>query len=150
LLDDMTAAFSICRQTGDLRIGNEVSLSPYAAREAAEPSIAPWLFETRDMGNGYAWLKLRGVTFGGQPASLALCFNNDRLAEASWSVQLPSAPEEDGWPSREAIDAEIAFVGRTLATEMGLAAKRQPWGSVWSVFDPKGYSASNGVRYDQR
>jgi hypothetical protein len=140
------AAFSISPQTGDLHLGDDIALKPHDARQSVEPAIAHWLRKSRDMGNGYVWLNL-GDLFSGQPAALALCFKGDRLTEASWSVQLPGAPVEDGWPTREAIDAEVAFVRSALAKEMGLASERQSWGSVWSAFDPKGFMASHGLRY---
>jgi hypothetical protein len=54
---------------------------------------------------------------------------------------------EDGWPTRAAIDAEIAFVRDVMAKEMGLKTRQQSWGSVWSTFDPKGDLASNCLRY---
>ncbi len=66
---------------------------------------------------------------------------------ASWSVQLPNAPMDGGWPTREAIDAEVSFVRDVLANEMSLRTGVTPWGAVWSCFDPKGFLASNGLRY---
>ncbi len=63
---------------------------------------------------------------------------------------LPNAPAEGGWPTREAIDEEGAFVRRTLAKEglsLGDSATAFAWGEVWSGFGPKGFLAGNGVRY---
>lgn len=91
------------------------------ARDVVEAKIGEWIAGARDMGAGYVWLKLCGLDFGEQPATLALCFYQGCLDQASWSVQLPNAPIEDGWPTREAIDAEVAFVKKVLARDMNLA-----------------------------
>ncbi|HEX4848911.1 MAG TPA: hypothetical protein VFV30_12270 [Novosphingobium sp.] len=143
----MTAAFSIDRETGHIRIGDTVVLCAGEHRATVEPQIIPWLEGSRDHGNGFAWLDLRGLTFGSQPAHLSLCFHGGLLDQASWSVRLADAEMQSGWPTRAAIDAEIAFVHRTLASEMGMAAGELAWGEVWSQFDPKGFLASNGLRY---
>ena len=115
-----------------------------------EPLIADLLDAPRFHESGYAWLYLRGVTFGGQPASMGLCFHDGRLEQVSWSVQLPNASMQGDWPSREAIEEEISFVRGVLAGEgmdIQNGAIEFPWGEVWSGFDAKGFLASNGLRY---
>lgn len=146
-LGPMPAAFSIDRKTGHIRIGDTVLLRAGDHRTTVEPQIIPWLDGSRDHGNGFAWLDLRGLTFGGQPAHLSLCFHGGLLEQASWSVRLPDAELQSGWPTCEVIETEIAFVHRTLASEMGIQAGAFVWGEIWSRFDPKGFLADNGVRY---
>ncbi len=136
-------------QTGSIGLG-EVRLNPLDTKADAEPLIAHLLDAPRFHENGYEWLYLRGLTFGGHPASMGLCFHNGKLEQASWSVQLPDAPMEGGWPTRKAIDEEIAFVrgvlsGNGMDTRQG--AIEFAWGELWSSFDPKGFLASNGLRY---
>lgn len=140
----MEAQFTIDTQTGNLGVG-DVWLRPLQSKLEVEPQVAQLVKSSRDHGNGFEWLYLTGLTFGGQPASVGLCFHLGRLEEASWSVQLPDAPMDGGWPTREAIDREVAFVRDALA-RAGLNAKFD-WGEVWSSFDSKGFIASNGLRY---
>ncbi|WP_294297758.1 hypothetical protein [uncultured Sphingomonas sp.] len=141
---DMYAQFTIDPQTGSLGVGN-VRLRPLQLRSEVEPQVAQWIESSRDHGNGFRWLYLARLTFGGQPAFVGLCFRVERLEQASWTVQLPDAPVEGGWPTREAIDSEVAFVREALARD-GLNANFN-WGEVWSSFDAKGFIASNGLRY---
>ena len=69
-------------------------------------------------------------------------------------VSLPGAPLEDGWPTQAAIDAEVAFMRRILATALGRkltgGLARFDWGEAWARFDPKGFMASSGIRYSPR
>ena len=146
----MTTPFSIDPHTGSICVGEGIRLEPHQRKASIRPQVVDWLVASQDHGNGYEWLHLDGLSFGGQPAALALCFNHGRLDQVSWSVLLPGAAVQEGWPTREAIDAEIAFVRETLGAS-GLMAPAKPstfaWGEVWSDFDPKGDLASNGLRY---
>lgn len=143
----MTAAFSIDPATGAVRIGDAGLLAPNQSKDSVEPAVARFLTQSRDLGNGYEWLTLGGLTFGGQPATLSLCFHDHRFEQASWSVQPPDAPMEGGWPTREAIDAELSFVRKVLTQDMGLHVGKTAWGEVWSRFDARGFLAGNGLRY---
>lgn len=143
----VTTPFAIDAATGSIRIGDAILLEPRQRIAAIESKIAGWLIGSRDMGNGYAWLSLNGLSFGGEPAGLALCFHDGRFEQASWNVDIPGATLDDGWPTREAIDAEIAFVRRVLADGMGLRPGKTLWGELWCDFDAKGFLASNGLRY---
>ena len=143
-----SAPFSIDPSTGAIRIGEQVELEAGQRQARIEPQIAPWRKGSRDFGNGYAWLDLEQLSFASHPAWLSLCFRHGRLAEASWSVALPG--QSAGWPSREEIDAELALVRDALARMFGLPPAEEftlPWGEAWSLFDPKGYLAANGLRY---
>lgn len=142
----MAAALRIDRHTGDIRIG-DIVLHPNQTKSSIEPMVADFLEGSRDHGNGFEWLYLRGMTFGGQPAWLSICFHDGRLDQASWSVQLPDAPSEGGWPTREAIECELSFVRESLMREMNIQLGEMPWGKVWSSFDAKGFLAANGLRY---
>ena len=133
--------------TGEIRIGDLALLRPNQVKSSIEPLVADLLEGSRDHGNGFEWLYLRGLTFGGQPVWLSICFRDGRLEQASWSVHLPGAPTEGGWPTREAIDRELSFVRETLARDMNIRAGKMPWGEVWSSFDAKGFMAANGLRY---
>lgn len=143
----MAAELWINRNSGEIRIGELALLQPRQSKGSIEPLAADLLEGSRDHGNGFEWLYLRGLTFGGQPAWLSICFHDGRLKEASWGVQLPDAPTQGGWPTREAIDDELSFVRETLIREMNIHTGQMPWGEVWSIFDAKGFMAANGLRY---
>jgi hypothetical protein len=143
----MNPAITICSETGKVHIGDAVVLESYQKRTQIEPLVAEWLSGERDHGNGYAWLYLRKLTFGGQPATLSICFHDGQFEAADWSVQLPDAPMKTGWPTREAINNELAFVRATLLKEMSISPGQQTWGEVWSDFDQKAFMAGNGLRY---
>jgi hypothetical protein len=137
--------FSIDPHTGNMLIGHDVRLTPKQDKASVEPLVARFFARSWDHGNGYEWLFLQDLSFGGRPTGLALCFHDGLLGEASWNVDLPDA-NADSWPTREEIDEEIAFVRKTLK-DMGLATGHTRWGEVWSAFDPKGDLAANGIRY---
>ena len=143
----MSASFSIDRETGSIHIADTVFLKPGEHKVVVEPQVRDLVDGSQDHGNGFEWLNLDRLTFGGLPAHLSLCFHENLLEQASWSVRLPGAETDDGWPIREAIDAEVAFVLRTLTDEMGIHTGLFPWGEIWSRFDAKGFVAANGLRY---
>ncbi len=143
----MAAELWINKDTGEIRIGDHGILQPNQARGSIEPLIADLLVCSRDHGNGFEWLYLRGLTFGGQPVGLSICFHDGCFEQASWSVNLPDAATEGGWPTREAIDCELSFVRETLVREMNIRVGKMPWGEVWSSFDAKGFMAANGLCY---
>ncbi|MFC0202715.1 hypothetical protein [Novosphingobium soli] len=145
----MAAELWINENTGEMRIGDLALLQPYQMKGSIEPLVIGLLEGSRDYGNGFEWLYLGGLTFGGLPARLSICFHNRRLEQASWSVRLPDAPTEAGWPTREAIDSELSFVRETLVRDMNIHAGQKPWGEVWSSFDAKGFMAANGLRYTE-
>jgi len=128
-----------------LRIGPTLTLAQ------ARAGFAVLLQDSRDLGNGYQWLHLRGLQLQGVPAAVALCFHGQALSMLSIGVQLPGAPMEDGWPTQAAIDAEVAFMRRALAKALGrplnAGRARFEWGEAWAVFDPKGFMASSGLSY---
>lgn len=104
-----------------------------------------------DHGNGYSWSNFHGLSLGGMPCGLALGFHQGALMEVHLGVALPDVKLEGGWPTREAIDAEIAFVRKVfrdqLDREFGDKPEHFKWGVAWSGFDPKGFMATAGVRY---
>lgn len=150
-IGQMPAAFSIEPEGGAIRLGQCVRLTAFQRRRQVAPLVASWQIGERDFGNGYAWIDLGGLAFGGQPANVSLCFAFGRLEQASWGVRLPDAAPDGGWPTPEAIDEEIAFVRAELARQLGLASigadSTFGWGVVWSLFDPKAGLASHGLRY---
>ena len=148
----MTHELSIDPASGALRVAG-LAAPVVAGQAKAEIAqlLAPFAKGDRDHRNGYAWLSFTGLAFGGYPCDLALCFFEDRLVELSWNVTLPDAPEENGWPSRQAIDDELWFVRQVLEAQLGRSLDKTAfdWGRVWSAFDPKGLIAANGLRYRQ-
>ncbi|WMJ71547.1 hypothetical protein [Stenotrophomonas sp. 24(2023)] len=128
-----------------LRIG--AALTPAQAGEA----FAGLLRAPRDLGNGYHWLHLQGLSLQGVPAGAGLCFHGRSLRMVTFGVHLPGAPLQDGWPTQAAIDAEVAFMRRVLGTALGRPLSgghaRFDWGQAWARFDPKGFMASSGLRY---
>lgn len=145
----MTHDLRIDRRTGSALVGHLIEITPGLDKFYVEQRVSSLLSSTRDFGNGYQWLYLKGLSFGAQPCGLGLCFSNGNLCEISWSVQLPNAPMEGGWPTRAAIDQEIEFVRRELEQQLGCRLELAcfQWGQVWSGFDENGFLASNGIRY---
>jgi hypothetical protein len=143
----MSPPFSIDRQTGSILIGETIFLEPAEHKDSVRPKVRHLVDGSQDHGNGFEWLYLHQVTFGGHPARLSLCFHDDLLEQASWSVQLPHAENVGGWPTLKAIDAEVEFVLRTLRDQMDIHPGRFSWGEVWSSFDARGFMAANGLRY---
>lgn len=105
-----------------------------------------------DHGNGYSWSNFKGLSLGAMPCGLALGFRLGSLTEIHFGVSLPDVTLESGWPTRKAIDAEIAFVRSVFRDQLGREFGDKPehfkWGTVWSGFDPKGFMATAGIRYD--
>lgn len=120
-------------------------------RANAAAALSKFYRSNLDHGNGYEWLMFHKVNFGGQPCGFALCFHQGLLTEIRIGVSLPNAVTEGGWPTKDAIDKEIAFakaeLGRQLSRPFNSDYESFPWGEVWSQFDPKGFQASAGLRY---
>ena len=147
----MESGFEVETRTGAILLPGGRALPAGVSKMEIASRIANWQSDSRDFGNGYEWLTLRELSFGGHSAALSLCLNHGVFEEARWGVRLPGMPTEGGWPTREAIEQEITFVRSILARQIGLdpsaGEKSFPWGVVWSDFDPKGFCASNGLRY---
>lgn len=146
----MAKAFSIHRDTGGLIIEGHETLEAGQSMASVVAQMADLAGGTRDLGNGYAWLSLRGLSFGGEPASLSLCFHEGMLEQVSWGVALPHAPMEEGWPTQQASESEVAFIRRVLERDMDIRVGPMPWGEVYSRFDPKSFMAVSGLRYHHR
>jgi hypothetical protein len=140
-------ALTIDRDSGGILLDGALEIEPGARSIDVERRVRDLIVRSRDHGNGYRWLDLDGLSLGGRPAWLSLGFHHAVLEQVDWSVSLVGAASEGGWPTRDAIDAEIAFVRVTLTEDMGIVPGTQPWGEVWSHFDPKGFQAANGLRY---
>ena len=149
----MYADLSIDPATGTICIGDTVRLIASQDKSSVQALASQWLGGSRDLQNGYEWLQLRGLSFGKQPAGISLCFHDGKLMSAHWGVSLPGAMLEEGWPTQQAINQEIKFVRKVLVamfqTELTDGGLVFPWGTVWSRFDLKGFSASHGVRYSE-
>lgn len=140
---------------GRIQLGNLPALiGPTLSLDEARVAFAALVRGERDVGTGYHWLSLHRLSLGGAPAGMSLCFHGQQLDVVSMGVDLPGATLEDGWPTQATINAEVAFMRRTLATALGrkLAGghARFGWGEAWALFDPKGFMASSGIRYAPR
>ena len=136
--------------TGALDLSGLARLAPWSGRAEGEAALAALASGERDFGNGYAWLYADGLSFGGKACSLGLCFFEGRLTMASWGVILSDTPAGH-WPTREEIEAEVAFVraelGRQLGRSFAGGEERFAWGAAYSLYDPRSDSASSGLRY---
>jgi hypothetical protein len=145
----MQPQFKVASATGTLSIG-DTCLEPFQPKAEVELRVGTLIQGEQDHENGYFWLYLGNLTFGGHPAALGLCFHEGLLEQVSWSVCFPDAAMEGGWPTREAIDEEIAFVRRTLERDgfrLENGVQDLAWGKVFACFDPKGFLAANGLRF---
>lgn len=131
--------------------GCELRLTPGLSREAVLAALSDFYRRSIDHHNGYEWLFFNGLMFAGQACGLSICFHHGHLREIHWGVVLPGAKMESGWPTREAIEQEVAFVRAALSKifsrSFSSGHEQFTWGQVWSVFDPKGFLASSGLRY---
>src|ERR1700679_2992520 len=101
----MAHDLSVDPPSGALRIsGLSTDISAGLKKADIERVLAAFARGGRDHGNGYEWLSFGGLSFGGYPCGLGLCFFEGRLTMAKWNVSLPDAPMEGGWPTRGAID----------------------------------------------
>jgi hypothetical protein len=148
----MVQEVSIDPTSGMVHIGNVGALSPWQDRANIVSLLNPFASGSRDHGNGYEWLYFKGLLFDGFPCALGLCFRDGWLEQIGWSVTLPEAPKDANWPTREQSNREVKFVGAVLDKQLGhrWRTERFAWGQVWSCFDEKEFSASNGLRYAKR
>jgi len=148
----MSTPFSISASDGAIHFeGRSFVLGAGASKDAAISGLADLYAGSRNHNNGYEWAFFKGFSFGGAPSGMSLCFKFGELVEAHWSVNLPGAEAEGGWPTKNAIDQEVEFVCSVLAKAFApqhFSGHRVfSWGEVWSSFDPKGFMASSGLRY---
>lgn len=119
--------------------------------ELARDSLEGLLRNERDVGNGYLWLSVSNVAFGGRPGGLSLCFHQGKLEMVTLGVSLPDDELLEGWPTEESSMRQVMFLRKELERQLlvtfqqGVA--RFSWGSAWSRFDPKGFMATAGVAY---
>ena len=148
----MSPALTIDCADGAVTIdGCSFVLTKAASRADVTKHFAEFYRSQRGDPDSYEWLTFEGVSFGGQPCGFSLCFHEGHLTEMNFAVALPDETSEGGWPTREAIDQEIAFVRKELEKQLSRSFKRGEvrfaWGVVWSQFDQKGFQASAGLRY---
>lgn len=148
----MSAELTLSFDDGSFAIaGCPLSIGVGLEHRAAMDALGKFYNGGVDHRNGYQWIYLDGLSFGGVPAGMSLCFLRERLSEVHWSANLPDAELDEGWPTQAAIEGEVAFVRMTLAR---MSAKPEftgrsihAWGEVWSGVDAKAGIASSGVRY---
>lgn len=151
----MNPALSIDPTDGSVRIdGCAVVIHAGLSSEEALADMSSFYCGTTDHKNGYVWMRFNGITLGGQPCELSICFYMNKLIELNWAVSLPTSRKNAGVPTRGAVDAEIHFVINTLSSMLSSifwsGKKRFKWGEVWSTFDAREFAASSGLRYTPR
>ena len=121
---------------------------------AAQAALGPYIRHDQNMGTGYRWLYLQGLSFGGRPCWLDLCFQarltGRRLESAHLSVDFRADPAPGQWASREEMEAELVFMRAELYRQLGRtfdSDEEFPWGGAWCNYDPRSDTASSGVRY---
>ncbi len=138
-------------ENGLVSIGEGFTLFAGINRERVETGLSNYYRRSIDHRNGYEWLSFGGLKLFEQECGLSTCFYNGRLREIHWSVSLPDAVIENGWPTREAIDQEVSFMrnalGNIFTRTFASGTEQFDWGVVWSTFDNKGFLASSGLRY---
>ena len=123
------------------------------SQATADSMLSQFLKGALDHGNGYSWSNFHGLTLGGLPGGLALGFHNSALTQVHLGVALPAVKLEGGWPTRDAIDEEIAFMRKVLGEQLGREFGDRPehfkWGVAWTGFDAKRFQATAGIRYEE-
>ncbi|WP_157582399.1 hypothetical protein [Rhodanobacter spathiphylli] len=148
----MQSSISFDSNDGSIRIATVACpIAQGMRQEVAASELAAFFRNQTDHGNGYVWLAFHQLTFNGQPCGVSLCFHLGKLESAHFGVALPDSPREGGWPTRQAIDAEISFMRQALShsfsRSFSTGQEQFTWGAVWSLFDAKGFQASSGIRY---
>jgi hypothetical protein len=151
----MLTAFTLSLDDGSIQIeGCALKLAAGVGRVAAVNALGRYYSGNREQNDGSEWVYLQGLSFDGAASGMSLYFEQGALLEMNWSVILPDAELDGGWPSQEAIDEEIAFVRKALGRlkRAGSFSGREKfgWGEVWSEFDAAAFSASSGLRYKTR
>jgi hypothetical protein len=149
----MTPSLTIDPADGSVYIEDcSLALSKGVGKAEVSAALAQFYHSSADYKNGYEWLRFQGVSFGGQPCGFAVCFHFGALTEIHIGVSLPNAELEGGWPTRRTIDQEVVFMRAELAKQLSRSFQHGrecfSWGEAWSTFDPKGFFASTGVRYE--
>ena len=132
--------------------GLPVVLHAGVPRETVAKALSSFFRSNQDHENGYEWLDFSGLSFGGRPAAISVCFRTSCLSEIAWGVSLGDGLDEPSFPTREECDAEIAFVRARLcvvfARSFSSGCEQFPWGEIWSCFDERSGCASSGLRYE--
>ena len=149
----MHPAFTIDARTGEIHIeGAAFVIGAQTTRDDVLRELADRLEpNVKTMGAGITWHRLRSLSFGGEDASLSMCFGPaGDLQSISFGVSLPNPELENDWPTKKETQREIAFVCRTLRNMWQRSfngAAAFPWGSVWASYDVFSHSSSMGLRY---
>jgi len=148
----MDPAFTIDDRTGDVHIeGCAFLIGARTTRDDVVRELADRLEpDAKTNAASITWHRLRSLTFGGESASLSMCFGPRGLQSISFGVSLPNPALEDGWPTKQETQREIAFVCRTLRAMWKRSfngAATFAWGSVWASYDVFSHSSSIGLRY---
>ncbi|WP_428313055.1 hypothetical protein [Hydrocarboniphaga sp.] len=151
----MSTAFMPSLADGSIQIhGSALKLGAGVSRVAAVAALGRHYSGNRELKDGGEWVYLQGLSFDGADSGMSLYFEHGALLEVNWSVILPDAELDGGWPSQEAIDQEIAFVraalGKLKKRGSFSGRERYAWGEVWCEFDAQAFSASSGLRYRTR
>jgi hypothetical protein len=72
--DASPIALSIDRDSGGILFDGALAIEPGARSIDVERRVRDLILRSRDHGNGYRWLDLGGLSFGGRPAWLSLGF----------------------------------------------------------------------------
>jgi len=148
----MDPAFTIDARTGEIHIeGTAFVIGAQTTRDDVLDALADRIEPgAKTNAAGFTRYRLRSLTFGGEAASLSLSCGPARLESVSFGVSLPDPDLEQGWPTKQETQREIAFVCRTLREmwkQSFNGAATFPWGSVWASYDVFSHSSSMGLRY---
>jgi len=151
--EDTSHALQVDANHGSWHLsGRGVVIHAGMSHSTADQTLHAFYRDRIDHGNGYTWSYFHRLQFGGMPCALALGFHHAVLTEVHLSVSLPDAQLESGWPTRAAIDDEIAYVRGVFTQQLGRGfgerSESFDWGVAWSGFDPKAFVASAGIRYE--
>jgi hypothetical protein len=93
----------------------------------------------------------QGISIEGVSGGFALGFHFNQLIQIHIGASVQSSGTENSWPTRESTEQEVRFLKnsfrRQLSRSFQTGHEEFSWGSAWAKFDPKGFSASAGIRY---
>lgn len=148
----MQLSLTISRVDGTISIDSiDYAIGKGTSKSVVESEFARLNKSHIEHGNGYEWITLGGISFGGIPSCLSLCFFLDAVQQVQIGVSILDVECADNWATRASSEREVEAVcrelGKQLDCDFSSGQVTFSWGTVWSVFDERSCHPSSGLRY---
>lgn len=115
-----------------------------------------------DVKTGYFWYYFKEVEIEGHELSLSLCFWEDQLHSIHMNTwKSTDAKDWNEWTEEK--EMQVFYRNNKFLTlVLGMPPTRKkktpypsctfifPWGSIWSVYDPRSASSFMGISYEEK